>query len=87
MFEWAIEEIVAAHPGLYLEHCAVRCALEVSGTEDPRMLTRRERTKVTQVLQNPLQWNGHVFICCFAPAHRLIRWSYHTQRARTHEPF
>src|SRR5208282_5505444 len=22
-FEWAIEDIVTAHPGLYLEHCAV----------------------------------------------------------------
>ena len=22
-FEWAIEDIIAAHPNLYLEHCAV----------------------------------------------------------------
>lgn len=183
MLEWAIEDIVAAHPGLYLEHCAVMatalmgrysdspcefavqcdgvsppaaqgdrtfpvriawteqtaakaarvwraeqrtpvveraavalaalafgklfpdsqlrvtrrgdradywlpnlgCALEVSGTEHARDFDRRHRQKAAQVLQNPLGWNGYVFVCCFARARRAIRWSYHTQKVEIHE--
>jgi hypothetical protein len=176
-FDWAIEDILAAHPGLYLEHCAVmavalmsrlarppceflvecqgfsphalggerrfslrvtwaertalaagrvwrteqprpiveraavalaallfahliaggrlrvtnegdradywlprlRRALEVSGTEHGRELRRRQREKVAQLLANPRHWNGYVVVCCFAPARKLIRWSYHAQ--------
>jgi hypothetical protein len=57
----------------------LQCALEVSGTEIPRALPRRHREKVVQVLKNPLQWNGYVVVCCFAPQRRQVRWSYHTQ--------
>jgi hypothetical protein len=176
-FEWAIEDIVAAHPDLYLEHCAVmavalmsrltespceflvecegfsppalegdtsfllrvawneqaaaaaervwfseqpipiieraavalaaltfahlirggqmrvtargqradywlprlRCALEISGTEQSRELSRRHREKTAQMLDNPWHWNGYVFVCCFSADRRLIHWSYHTQ--------
>ncbi len=58
---------------------SLQCALEVSGTETPRVLSRRHREKVAQVLRNPLQWNGYVMVCCFAPQRRHVRWSYHTQ--------
>jgi hypothetical protein len=185
MFEWAIEDIIAAHPDLYLEHCAVmavalmsqqaaslcefvvecegfsppalssvtlfrvrvswmvqttlraqrvwrteqpkriveraavalaallfaklipegqmrvtkegdradywlprlQCALEVSGTEHPRELPRRQREKVMQVLSNPLRWNGYVVVCCFAPSQRVIRWSFHQQEAKDNASF
>jgi hypothetical protein len=59
----------------------LQCALEVSGTEHPREVLRRQREKVAQVLSNPLRWNGYVVICCFATPQRLIRWSYHEQEA------
>jgi hypothetical protein len=183
-FEWAIEDIVAAHPDLYLEHCAVmgvalmsrhsgspcdflvecegfgppalegdtsfllqvawsnqtaataervrlteqpkpiieraavalaaltfahlvrdgrmrvtdvgqradywlprlRCALEISGTEQSREVPRRHREKIAQVLANPWRWNGYAFVCCFSPAHRVIRWSFHTQEEPGDEP-
>jgi hypothetical protein len=55
----------------------LQCALEVSGTEQTRVLQRRHREKVAQVLRNPLCWDGYVFVCCFAARHRRIRWSYH----------
>jgi hypothetical protein len=35
MFEWPIEDILAAHPGLYLEHCAVMAVALMSGLGDP----------------------------------------------------
>jgi hypothetical protein len=57
----------------------LRCALEISGTQHSRELARRHREKAAQVLANPWHWDGYVFLCCFDPAHRLIRWSYHTQ--------
>jgi hypothetical protein len=57
----------------------LRSALEISGTEHGRDLPRRHRQKKAQMLANPWQWNGYVFVCCFEAAHRLIRWSYHTQ--------
>jgi len=176
-FEWAIEDIIAAHPNLYLEHCAVmavalmsrlstspcefvvecegfsppalsgettfrvrvlwiertalkaqrvwhteqprpiveraavglasllfakmipdgemrvtregdhadywlprlQCALEVSGTENPRLLLRRHREKIVQVLSNPLGWSGYVVVSCFSASQRVIRWSYQKQ--------
>ncbi|MBM3240412.1 hypothetical protein FJZ31_29365 [Candidatus Poribacteria bacterium] len=179
-FEWAIEDIVAAHPNLYLEHCAVmavalmsqqsaspcefavecegfsppalngettfrlqvswseqtalkaqrvwqteqpksiverasvaltallfaklisdgqmrvtregdhadywlpqaRCALEVSGTENPRVLRRRHREKIAQVLSNPLGWNGYVVVSCFSARKGVILWSYHEQEVK-----
>jgi hypothetical protein len=31
------------------------------------------------VLANPFRWNAYVFVCCFSPERRVIRWSYHTQ--------
>jgi hypothetical protein len=57
----------------------LRLALEISGTEQSREMPRRHREKTAQMLANPSHWNGYVFVCCFAPTHRLIRWSYHTQ--------
>jgi hypothetical protein len=179
-FEWAIEEIIAAHPNLYLEHCAVmavalmsqqstspvefsveceglkipalsgettfllrvswteetahkahrawhteqlksiveraavalaallvakllsdgkmrvtkegeradywlpqlRCALEVSGTENPRELRRRHREKIAQMLENPLGWDGYVVVSCFSASQRVILWSYHDQEEK-----
>jgi hypothetical protein len=53
------------------------CALEVSGTGNPRGLRRRHREKVAQVLRNPLGWNGYVVVCCFTAPQSVIRWSYH----------
>ncbi len=35
MFEWAIENIVAAHPDLYLEHCAVMAVALMSQQSAP----------------------------------------------------
>jgi len=173
-FDWAAEELVAAHPGLYLEHCAVmaaalmtrhsarpceflvecdgfrppvsggqdrfllrvswsdakaskaarvweteqpravieraavalaaltfghlvpdgqmrvtrvgdradywlprlKCALEISGTEHLSEVPRCHRQKVVQVLQNPLRWNGFVYICCFVAPRGQIRWTF-----------
>jgi hypothetical protein len=57
----------------------LQCALEISGTEQSRELPRRHRKKRAQMLANPWHWNGYVFVCCFSPDRRLIRWSYHTQ--------
>lgn len=57
----------------------LRCALEISGTEQSRELPRRHREKTAQMLDNPWQWNGYVFVCCFSADRRLIRWSYYTQ--------
>jgi len=34
-FEWAIEEIVAAHPALYLEHCAVMAVAAMGRRSGP----------------------------------------------------
>src|SRR5262249_22076399 len=53
------------------------CALEISGTEHVREIPRRHRQKTRQVLANPRGWAGYVVVCCFDPARRLIRWSYH----------
>jgi hypothetical protein len=55
----------------------LRCALEISGTERGRDLPRRHKVKAAQVLANPWQWDGYVFICCFAADHMVIRWSFH----------
>jgi hypothetical protein len=55
----------------------LRKALEVSGTAQRYELARRQREKAVQVLQNPLQWDGYVVVCCFAKRVRRIRWSYH----------
>jgi hypothetical protein len=182
-FEWAIEDIIAAHPNLYLEHCAVmavalmsrlsaspcefavecegfsppamsgetafhlrvlwneqtalkaqriwqteqsrsiveratvglaallfaklipegqmrvtregdradywlprlQCALELSGTENPRLLLRRHREKIVQVLSNPLGWSGYVVVSCFSASQRVIRWSHHEQEVKENE--
>jgi len=57
----------------------LHCALEISGTQHHREMTSRHREKRAQLLVNPRHWDGYVFVCCFAAARRLIRWSYHTQ--------
>jgi hypothetical protein len=62
-----------------------RRALEISGTEQSEELSRRQREKKAQMLANTKGWNGYAFVCCFSPAHRLIRWSYHTQEERENE--
>lgn len=62
----------------------LRRALEISGTASSREVARRHRQKVVQLMGNPRQWNGYVFVCCFAPAARSIRWSYHSQREGNH---
>jgi hypothetical protein len=64
----------------------LRKALEISGTLNAREMARREREKAAQLLSNPLQWDGYVFVCCFAERLRMIRWSYHTQEDRSNEP-
>jgi hypothetical protein len=58
------------------------CALEISGTTQPRQLSSRHREKVRQVLSNPLRWNGYAITCCIAKRQRLIRWSYHQQEVK-----
>jgi hypothetical protein len=63
----------------------LRCALEISGTQRRRELGRRHRQKVAQVRANPLGWDGYVFVCCFSPTRRGIRWSYHQQSEGDHE--
>jgi hypothetical protein len=57
----------------------LRCALEVSGTEQVHGLERRHREKVVQMLGNSRRWSGYVFVCCFGPGQGRIRWSYHRQ--------
>jgi hypothetical protein len=57
----------------------LRCALEISGTEQSQELMRRHREKIVQMLANPWGWNGYAFVCCFGTARRAIRWSYHVQ--------
>lgn len=56
-----------------------RCALEISGTTNPRLLAGRHREKIAQMLGNPLQWDGYVMTCCLAKRKKLIRWTYHRQ--------
>jgi hypothetical protein len=65
----------------------LRCALEISGTEQNREFRRRHREKTAQMLGNPRQWNGYVFVCCFDPGHKAIRWSYHTQEEKEDASF
>lgn len=60
----------------------LQCALEVSGTAQSRILRRRHREKVAQVLRNLLRWNGCVFVCCFTTRQRRILWSYHPWETR-----
>lgn len=60
----------------------LRCALEISGTEQRRALPSRHREKIAQMLDNPRRWNGYVCACCFSATHRIIRWSYHSQEER-----
>lgn len=60
----------------------LQCALEVSGTENPRVLRRRHREKIAQVLSNPLGWGGYVVVSCFSASQRVIRWSYHKQEVK-----
>jgi hypothetical protein len=57
----------------------LRCAPEVSGTENSRGLRRRPREKVAQVL-----WNSYVVVCCFTAPQSVIRWSYHAQEMEEH---
>jgi hypothetical protein len=64
----------------------LRLALEVSGTEHRRELAARHREKTAQLLANPRQWDGYVLLCCFDPALRLIRWSYHSQEELENVP-
>lgn len=59
-----------------------RCAVEISGTTNPRLLAGRHREKISQMLSNPLGWDGYVITCCLAKQKRLIRWSYHQQKER-----
>lgn len=44
----------------------LRCALEISGTEQGRELPRRRGEKTAQMLANPRRWNGYVFVCYLA---------------------
>jgi hypothetical protein len=60
----------------------LRCALEVSGTKNPRSFWRRYREKIKQVLSNPLGWNGYVVVSCFSIQQSIIHWSYHEQEVK-----
>ena len=57
----------------------LQCALEISGTEKVREVSRRRKMKAKQVLANPLGWPGYVTICCFAKSQPSIYWSFHSQ--------
>ena len=57
----------------------LRCALEVTGTSNPREFKRRCREKAAQVLANPRQWDGYVFACCLHRRRPRLHWSYHEQ--------
>jgi hypothetical protein len=57
-------------------------ALDVSGTENPRLLLRRHRGKIAQVLSNPLGWSGYVVVSCFSARKRVILWSYHEREVK-----
>ena len=57
----------------------LRQAVEISGTESHREITRRHSAKVRQLMSNPRKWNGYVFVSCISVTRKLIRWSYHTQ--------
>lgn len=63
----------------------LNCALEISGTEQPRELPRRQREKRDQVLANPRGWDGYTFVCCYSAAPRIIRWTYHSQEEQVDE--
>jgi hypothetical protein len=62
----------------------LRCALEVSGTTRAGELGRRHRQKASQVLSNPLGWNGYAFVVGFTGPQSRIRWSYHVQETSEH---
>jgi hypothetical protein len=57
----------------------LRRAVEISGTDRPREVSRRCRAKRAQMLGNPRGWDGYVVVCCFSPGKRVIHWSHHTQ--------
>ena len=42
-------------------------ALEISGTANPRYLSRRHHEKIGQVLNNPLGFDGYVVVCWYLP--------------------
>lgn len=56
-----------------------RLALEISGTEQVREISRRVRTKSIQLLANPRGLDGFLCVCCFGKDQNRIRWSFHVQ--------
>jgi hypothetical protein len=54
-----------------------KAVLEVSGTEVPAELGRREREKVAQARENPFGWEAYVVVCAFRAGGHRIRFTRH----------
>jgi hypothetical protein len=50
---------------------------EISGTENPAELGRRDRKKLAQKLANPFGWEAYVVVCPFSGQGHRIRFSRH----------
>ena len=57
----------------------LQCALEISGTENPRYLSSRHQQKREQVLRNPLGFDGYVVVCCVSAQQKRILWSFQSK--------
>ena len=54
-------------------------AIEVSGTESPGQMRRRQREKAAQVRRNPAGWDGYVVVVCFSPAEPRVVFAFEQQ--------
>ncbi|HSV13548.1 MAG TPA: hypothetical protein VLI90_04770 [Tepidisphaeraceae bacterium] len=63
---------------------AVDCMLEISGTEMPDHLGRRQREKIAQAMTNPLGWDSYVVVCAFFQRGHRVRLSFHSPEGSTH---
>ena len=57
----------------------LQCALEISGTENLRYLSRRHQQKKEQVLHNPLGFDGYVVVCCVSARQKRILWTFQSK--------
>jgi hypothetical protein len=63
-----------------------KVVLEISGTEVPAELGRRQREKIAQARDNPYGWDAYVVVCAFSSAGHRARFSKHFfQEARNGE--
>jgi hypothetical protein len=61
-----------------------KAVLEVSGTEIPAELGRRQREKVAQARENPFGWQAYVVVCAFSAGGHRVRFTRHPLEEAQH---